>query len=357
MANLGTPTPRKFMRGARRTPAQILARAPRFRERRSAPAQIAYVPAQLSVWGNDRYGDCVTAEEAFAKACDQPEDFIPDDVVIRWAQAHGVLNGADLGTVLQMMATDGFVVGPQGYKDGVAEVVDYTNETALGQALAYGPVKIAIDANALPSGAGNQQGWYAFGGARYPNTDHCVAICGKGPASYCFSVLGVPVPAGVDPAKPAYLVFTWGTIGVVDFPWLLNTCVEAWVRVPTTVFDPPLPTPTPTPVPPAPTPTPTPVPPGPVPIPPAPGPAGWNVDLLMAIAPGGVAITGTITPPLGATAPPWLIALLKAVCASSALLPPPWNAIAAVACTMIPPAGVPAPTRAAGSSPAPWQGR
>ena len=42
-------------------------------------------PAKISMWGNDVHGDCVTAEEAFAKACNNPEIFISDAEVIAWA--------------------------------------------------------------------------------------------------------------------------------------------------------------------------------------------------------------------------------------------------------------------------------
>ncbi|HLZ09149.1 MAG TPA: hypothetical protein VKT80_11210, partial [Chloroflexota bacterium] len=244
------PRTKKFARGAKRSPLGKLLAAPKFHPFGGPPPQAATVPGQLSVWGNDTYGNCVTAEEAFAKACDQPEDFIGDQVVIAWAQAHGYLNGADLVSVLQSMASDGFVVGAQRYNDGMAATVDYSNEAILQAAIAMGPVKIAIDANALPSGAGTQQGWYAFDGGNYGNTDHCVSLCGYGPTSFLFSALGLPVPPGVDPNKPAYLLFTWGTIGLVDHAWLMGTCVEAWIRNPTTVFDPPRPTPPTPPTPP-----------------------------------------------------------------------------------------------------------
>ncbi len=42
----------------------------------AAPPTYLVIPQQLSFWGNDNYGDCVTAEEAFAKACNNPETFI-----------------------------------------------------------------------------------------------------------------------------------------------------------------------------------------------------------------------------------------------------------------------------------------
>ena len=72
------------------------------------PAQFIVIPAKLSMWLNDVDGDCVTAEEAFAKACDSPEIFITDDTVQAWATKNGVLDGAELTQVLDIMLNAGF---------------------------------------------------------------------------------------------------------------------------------------------------------------------------------------------------------------------------------------------------------
>ncbi len=247
--NLKTGKP--FHRGAKKSPRHKLLAASPHRVTSSPPPQFAFVPKQLDMWGNDQYGDCVSAEEAFAKACYSPEIFIPTQTVTSWAQAGGFLNGADLTSVMDAMKQAGFVVGQQMYNDGPYTGVDYSNETVLQSALSQGPVKIAIDANALPSGAGNQQGWVGTGGSpgQFGNTDHCVAICGYGPASWLFQQLGIPLPAGLS---SGYLLYTWSTIGFVDHAWIMSTCVEAWLRNPTTVGVPPLPGPTPPPVPPTP---------------------------------------------------------------------------------------------------------
>ena len=282
MSNAATP---RFPRGAFATPAHILFAADPYSEAdelRAPLSEVAYVPQRLSYWGNDRYGVCVTSEEAFAKATYQPEIFIPDDVVISWARARGVLNGASLDEVLDSMRGDGFKIGSQRYDDGRKLLVDYANEEALKSALSQGPVKIAMAADALPSGAGSRQGWYAIGGPRYRNTDHCVALCGFGSAEYLYQRLGVAMPSAVA-GRQGYLLFTWSTIGFVDHQWLLGTCQEAWLRDPTTVGVPPLPEPNPPPVP-DPTPTPDPVPPSP-PVPPVP-------------VPQQIVVTGDVTIPL-----------------------------------------------------------
>lgn len=258
---------RQFKTGARPTPKARIRAYPAYKGERAAPSQFAYLPGKLSMWGNDQYGDCVSAEEAFAKACYGPEIFIPDEVVISWARDHGVLNGATLDEVLTAMKSAGFQVEAQRYDDGAAKTVDYANEATLRLAISdpqtYGPVKIAIDSSALPREAGNRQGWSAFGGGRYTNTDHCVALSGYGPTDWLFSQLGVPRPSGSP--DQGYHLYTWSTIGVVDHAWLMGTCVEAWIRTPTTIGVPPIPAP----VPPGPGPGPEPPPgPGPGPEPP-----------------------------------------------------------------------------------------
>ncbi len=242
-----TPAPGKsrFKRGARLAPRHKLLATPAFKAKIAAPPQAALVPDQLDMWGNDSYGDCVSAEEAFGKACYQPEIFIPGSNVIEWADAHGFLNGADLPEVMDAMRGDGMKVGGQRYDDGGYAGVDYSDESVLKSALALGPVKIAIDANALPGGAGNNQGWYATGGGNYPNTDHCVALCAYGPAKWLYEQLGVPLPAALKPDQQGYLLYTWSTIGFVDHAWIMGTTQEAYLRTPTTVGVPPLPGPTP----------------------------------------------------------------------------------------------------------------
>jgi len=248
------------MRGAKPSARYKLAAAQPFVPVGAPPAQFAMVPPVLHMFGNDAYGDCVSAEEGFAKLCGSPPVDVGDQVVIQWASRHGVLNGADLADVLDMMLTNGFAVGPTVYDDGGKQSVDYSNEPLLQAAIAAGPVKIAIDADALPSGAGDYSGWHATGGRRWPNTDHCVSLCGYGPAGWLYQQLGVSLPAQLSPTTMGYLLYTWATIGFVDHAWLMGTCTEAWVRNPTTVVVGPTPTPPPPPPPVPPTPTPTPTP-------------------------------------------------------------------------------------------------
>ncbi len=197
--------------------------------------------------------------ETLVRACDNPEDFIDDAVVQTWASANGVLDGADLAQVMDAMRKSGFVQGQNTYNDGPYTGVDYSNEALLQAAIAQGPVKIGIDSSALPSGAGNGQGWYGTGGSpqQFQNEDHCVALCGYGPALWLYQQLGVALPGALQPTTMGYLLFTWSTIGFVDHAWIMSTVGEAWIRNPSTVIVGPEPQPIPPGPGPGPTPTPT----------------------------------------------------------------------------------------------------
>ena len=96
-------------RGALPSPRSALAAAAPYPALVGAPANFMVKPAKISMWGNDVHGDCVTAEEAFAKACHDPEIFITDAQVIAWATRHGVLEGAYLIDVLTCVSSQGHI--------------------------------------------------------------------------------------------------------------------------------------------------------------------------------------------------------------------------------------------------------
>lgn len=206
------------------------------------PIQFLWKPAKLSMWDNDVDGDCVTAEEAFAKACSTPEIFITDDTVVAWATANSVLNGADLTQVLDLMQSQGFPQDGVIYNDGPFNSVDWTNSTALQNAIAQGPVKIGVAAsqleNAVPEPPAN--GWIATGFTADTNLDHCVSLCGFGTADWLAAQLGVMVPNFLK-SVPAYALFTWDSIGIIDVPSMLAITGEAWLRSPVTLIAAPAP--------------------------------------------------------------------------------------------------------------------
>lgn len=245
-------------------------RFPRFALSATPPASFGVIPSQLSYWGNDVDGDCVSAEEAAAKAvwslyATGAELFIPSDTLTSWAAKHGFLNGADLSEVVLAMATDGIVVNGTTFTDGTPSSVDWTNAATLQAAIATGPVKIGVDGDPLEQVVGTTNGWFGQG-LTGRNEDHCIGLIGYGTIAQCYQFLGVAMPPAAQAVstQPGYLTFTWSTIGVLDWASIQNITSEAYVRTPTTPQQPvvtPTPAPTPAPVPvPTPSPSPTPAP-------------------------------------------------------------------------------------------------
>jgi hypothetical protein len=192
------------------------------------------------MWHNDVDGDCVTAEEAFAKAAVTiPEVFIADETVLAWATKNGVLNGADLTQVMDIMGTDGFQQDGNTYNDGTPNSVDWTDADILQNAISQGPVKIAVAADQLESAVPNppKNGWIATGFQPDDNYDHCVSLCGYGSMAWLAEQLGVTLPDGVDGEQPSYALFTWSSVGIIDVPSMLAITAEAWLRTPTNVVE------------------------------------------------------------------------------------------------------------------------
>jgi hypothetical protein len=230
--------PNVMKRGAIPSPRHELAAATPHIALPRVPATHLVHPSTLSVWHNDNHGDCVTAEEAFAKACHRPEIFISDGEVAKWAQGHGVYEGANLVEVLKWMQKGGFGQDGRTYDDGQYNSVNWTDDATLKSAIYLGPVKIGVAADQLETACqatGFKTGWFASGFHTDSKEDHCTSLCGYGSIDWLAGKLGAKIPAGVDKTKPGYAMFTWGGIGVIDIPSLLAITHEAWVRHPTTV--------------------------------------------------------------------------------------------------------------------------
>jgi hypothetical protein len=214
-------------------------------------------PAQLSYWGNDTYGDCVTAEEMAAKyvypiffsSTGTPVD-ISTAAAESWAKQNGYLNGADLTTVMDSMASPGIAWNGVTYTDGPYTSVDYTQWPVLTAAIAQGPVKLGMAAGQLQGVVEDSNGWVLAGARQDNNEDHCIGAWGYGTVTQLCLALGVTVPSGVSGTDNAILIFTWDTVGMIDYTdgSFANIVGEAWLRSPTTPQTPP-PSPTPTPVP------------------------------------------------------------------------------------------------------------
>ena len=227
-----------FPRGAFPSPRHRLAAAEPHKIIGTTPANWLWKPVQLSFWDNDVDGDCVTAEEAFAKACYSPEIFITDDTVVAWATKNGVLNGADLVSVLDLMQSAGFPQDGKLYNDGPFKSVNWMDANVLRNAIVQGPVKLGVAADQLQNVVPNPptNGWVAKGFQPDGNEDHCPSLCGFGSVSWLAEQLGISHPKGI--AGFAYAMFTWDSIGIIDMPSMLAITGEAWLRTPTTIVQP-----------------------------------------------------------------------------------------------------------------------
>jgi hypothetical protein len=223
-------------RGAFPSPRHMLAGAIPHVASGVPPAQFLRKPSQLSMWLNDVDGDCVTAEEAFKCACHDPEIFISDVEVQRWADSRGVLNGAFLPDVMGMMHKRGFQQNGMVYGSGQHVAVDWVNVAALQNAIWKGPVKLGVAAGQLENTVPNppSSGWIATGFTQDSNEDHCVSLCGYGEIGWLANELGVGSPVPGD--TPGYAMFTWSSIGIIDRPSMLAITGEAWLRIPNTTI-------------------------------------------------------------------------------------------------------------------------
>jgi hypothetical protein len=226
----------KLKRGAKPSPRHMLAAAMPHMAIAGAPPNSLIVPGRLSFWHNDTTGDCVTAENAFAKACHSPEIFITDDTVETWAKAHNVWDGAIISDVLTWMQTDGFKQDGNTYDDGAHYSVNWTDLPTLQSAISQGPVSIGVAANQLESVVSpGKNGWFATGFQKDEELDHNPSLCGYGTISWLAQQMNVKVPSGVDGSKPGFALFTWDSIGIIDFPSMVAITGEAWLRAPTTI--------------------------------------------------------------------------------------------------------------------------
>jgi len=229
----------KMKRGAIPSPRYELAAAMPHMPLPQVPPNHLFFPEKISMWHNDAHGDCVTAEEAFAKACHDPEIFITDDTVEKWATTHHWFEGATLIEVLKAMHKKGFKQDQKTYNDGSYSAVNWTDAATLQSAIYSAPVKIGIAADqvdAVYQANGGKSGWFATGFKADTNYDHCVSLCGYGTINWLAQQMKFVVPQGVDGTQPGYAMFTWDSIGIIDVPSLLAITGEAWLRTPTTVI-------------------------------------------------------------------------------------------------------------------------
>ena len=109
----------------------------------------------------------MTAEEAFAKACHGI--FVSEQDVIAWATNHGVIQGANLPQVMELMQNDGFSDNTKTYNDGPYYTVAWTDSDTLQSAISStGPVKLGVAGNQLETarrsaGSSDFNTWFGTG--------------------------------------------------------------------------------------------------------------------------------------------------------------------------------------------------
>jgi hypothetical protein len=211
----------------------------------AVPPSFLMWPSQISSWNNYIYGDCVSAEEAFAKITAAPHVFIPEATVVAWAQAHGYLNGAYLTAVMHTMQTQGFQANKHTYDDGPYNSVNWTVPAILNSAIySHGPVKIGVGAEDFQTNAHGHvtpgtSGWAMCNYPKNQPEDHCVSLCGYGTLAQLTALFHqhkvvVKPPPGM-PTGLCYAMFTWNSIGIIDAQSMLNMTYEAWIRNPVTI--------------------------------------------------------------------------------------------------------------------------
>jgi hypothetical protein len=218
---------------------QELAVAHSYRPAAAAPESFLAWPMKIGAWEDDRQTNSCWAEEAFAKACAEPNIFIPDDVVLLASRRCGSSNFAEF------LQTYGFQMERKAYLDGPFDSVDWTNVVALNGAIAtVGPVKIGVVSTNLAFGPHGQvtpgrSGWAVYGVPPGQPQSACASLCGYGPLAALVDLferhqINVNLPS-VMPSGLSYAMFFRGSIGIIDRLSLMNITGEAWVRNPTTV--------------------------------------------------------------------------------------------------------------------------
>jgi hypothetical protein len=212
----------------------------------SVPPSFLMWPAQMSSWNNYTYGDCVSAEEAFAKATASPQIFFPEPTVVSWATENGFVNTAQCNDVLTRMQTDGFPLDGKTYIDGNVYFVDWTQPAILQSAIySHGPVKFSVGAGGFESNPNGpvtpgSSGWAMYNYPKNVAQDHCVSLCGYGTLAELIALFGehgvtVNLPNGM-PTGMCYATFTWNSIGIIDEQSMFNMGYEAWMRNPVTII-------------------------------------------------------------------------------------------------------------------------
>ncbi len=220
------------------SPNAELADATPYQER-SAPPSFLNLPSRKVHWHTDTTEDSFWVEEAFAKACAEPQILITNGKLLETAKKCGTNNFS------YFMQTHGFEVEDRAYLDGQFLAVNWADPVILQSAIAkLGPVKVGIKAkNLLTHQHGlvmpGVNGWALYAYPPGLTKDHWASLCGFGLLRDLVTLfeqkgIKVNVPTGM-PNGICYALFIWNSIGIIDEQSLLNMTNEAWVRNPVTL--------------------------------------------------------------------------------------------------------------------------
>jgi hypothetical protein len=187
--------------------------------------------------GNDRWGTCVTAEEGnykkiIAPATGGKELDIPGDNIVAWARQEGGMRGMFIPDAMTRMQTRGIKdASGKPHTIGKHGAIDWENPLEVKLAIHYcKALKIGVAHSQVPQA--HRNGWVLTGARADRRVDHCVGIYGYGSAEYLARVCALDfVPEGLDAKTFCVLMYTWGTIGIVDWDSFVAITGEAWVRI------------------------------------------------------------------------------------------------------------------------------
>lgn len=222
------------------SPPYELAASQPYRASDLVPESALQWPIKLGDWKNSNLAEGSWAEEAFAKACGDPKQFVPPEEVAEACLKCGPRNLAEY------MQTSGFRIGGNSYLNGPYFAVDWTKPEVLHSAVAReGPIKIVVALrNSLTTNGRHSQAWLnslrCLDAQRTAVVFQCASIFGYGSSLAlvdAFAEHGAQVapPHQESPNEPCYAVFMLRQFCILSRQSLLSITVEAWVRSPTTI--------------------------------------------------------------------------------------------------------------------------
>ena len=236
----------KRMRGCRPTPMHVLHQLKRQTRKLLTlppPPETFDATGQVRDWdmdGNDAWGDCVFAGEANYKRAVSKGTGVYEIEISAYncvydylSYTGGLDEGADISAFLDWMEQVGLQDDDRSYrKNGRHGAIDATStrELRFGVSLFRG-VKAAVAADILDEAVGNESGWFCDATGVGP-IDHNVELLGYGTANECLKICGKgPTLPDLFGRLPAFVLYTWATIGVITMRSLQSIIGEAHVRI------------------------------------------------------------------------------------------------------------------------------